>query len=135
MSFGDHTKCADNSLLHRTKKRTFGFPSRPTIASKSVLGKPPSVVSKDVVVSPIVANNNSKTEPIVSEFIKKKAHSSWNWQRWIQRTYNFMWIPKMLNVCASNPTEPTPSSGSTLTLVPSLSPLCDAGGTNSSLDC
>ena len=100
-----------------------------------MLGKPPSVVSKVAVVSPIVAKNNSKKEPIVSDFIKKKAQSTRNWQRWIEHTHNFKWMPKLMNMCASNPMEPTPSSGSILTLVPSLSPSCDAGGSSHSLDC
>ena len=132
---GDHSKCVANSLLSRHKKRAYGRKSRPTTASKSVLGRKPNVVSKDDIVAPVVAKNSSKNMPSPSDFLKKKAKSSWNWQRWLARTHNFKWIPKIINMCASNPTEPTTPSGSTLTPVPSLSPSCDAGGSNCSLDC
>ena len=109
--------------------------SRPTIASKSVLGLKPIVVSKNAVVTPVVENNSPKNLPSLSEFTKKKARSSWKWQRWLHKSHNFKWIPKIINMCASNPTEPITSSGSTLTIVPSSSHLCDAGGANHSLDC
>ncbi|PWA92696.1 hypothetical protein CTI12_AA075180 [Artemisia annua] len=117
MLSGDHSKCVANSLLSRLKKRTLGRKSRPTNASKSVLGLMPCVVSKNDIVNPVVANNTSKIMLTVTEFDIKKAKSSWNWQRWLQRTHNFKWIPKIVNMCASNPTEPTTSSGSTLTIV------------------
>ena len=135
MLSSDHAKCVANSLLTHNKKRRSGIPSRPTTASKSILGKPPSTVSNNVVVNPIVANNNSRNMPSPSEFTIKKARSSWNWQRWLQRKQNFKWIHKILTVCASNQPEPTNSLGSTLTIVPSSSSLCDAGGSNCSLDC
>ena len=132
---GTHTKCVANTLLHLRKKRTSGISSRPAIASKSILGKPPSIVSKVALVSPVVAKNNTKKDPKVSEFLKKKAQSTRNWQRWIEHTHNFKCMTKLMNMCVSNPMEPTPSSGSILTLVPSLSPSCDAGGSSHSLDC
>ena len=135
MLSGDHSKCVANALLSRNKKCTSGRKSRPTIASKSVLGLKPSVVSKDDIVTPVVASNTSKDKQSLSEFTKKKAQTSWNWQCWLQKTHNFIWIPKMFNVCASNPTEPITSSGSTLTTVLPLSLLDDAGGSNCSLDC
>jgi hypothetical protein len=132
---GDHTKCVANNLLHRHKKRRSGIPSRPTNASKSTLGKPPTTVSNDVVVTPIAEINKSRNKPKASEFTKNKAKTSWNWQRWLQYKPNFKWIPKLLNICASNQQEPTISSGSTLTSVPSLSSSCDAGGSDCSMDC
>ena len=135
VSSGDHTKCIANSLLNRHKKRRTGIPSRPTTASKSILGKPPSTVSNDVVVTPIIEENKSRNKPKTSEFTKKKARTSWNWQRWLQYKLEFKWIPKLLNTCASNQQEPALSLGSTLTSVPSSSSSCDAGGVDCSLDC
>ena len=70
---GTHTKCVANTFLHLKKKRTSGISSRPATASKSILGKPPSIVSKAALVSPVVAKNNPKKDPKVSEFLKKKA--------------------------------------------------------------
>ena len=92
-------------------------------------------VSQVDVVTPIVANSASRTAPSPSEFTKKKEKTSWNWQRWLQRSHCFKRIPKLLNLCDYNHTEPPTSSGSTLTVIPSSSLLCDAGGTNSSWDC
>jgi FtsZ-binding cell division protein ZapB len=135
VSFGDHTKCVANSLLNRHKKRRTDIPLRSTTASKSTLGKPPSTVSNDVEVTPIILENKSRNKPITSEFNTKKAKTSWNWQRWLQHKPDFKWIPKLLNTCASNQQEPALSLGSTLTSVPSLSSSCDAGGTDNSLDC
>ena len=132
---GDHTKCVANNLLHRNKKRRSRFPSRPTTASKSTLGKKPTTVSNDVVVNPRSEINKSRNTPKASAFTKNKAKTSWNWQRWLQYKPNFKWIPKLLNTCVSNQQEPTISSGSTLTSVPSLSSICDAGGSDRSLDC
>lgn len=132
---GDHTKCVANTLLNFHKKRRSGIPSRPTTASKSTLGKPPTTVSNDVVVTPIADTKNSRNKPNTSKFTKRKAKTSWNWQRWLQYKPNFQWIPKLLNTCASNQQEPTISSGSTLTSVPSLSSPCDAGGSDFSMDC
>jgi hypothetical protein len=135
VSSGDHTKCIANSLLNRHKKRRTRIPSRPTTASKSILGKPSSTVSNEVEVTPIGAENKSRNEPTTSAFNIKKAKTSWNWQRWLQYKPNFKWIPKLLNTCVSNQQEPALSLGSTLTSVPSVSSSCDAGGTDSSLDC
>ena len=135
VSSGDHEKCVANSLLNRHKKRRTGIPSRPTIASKSILGKPPSTVSNVVVVTPIIEENKSRNKPKPSEFTKKKARTSWNWQRWLQYKPEFKWIPKLLKTCASNQQEPALSLGSTLTSVPSSSSSCDAGGADCSLDC
>lgn len=135
VSSGDHAKCVANSLLNRHKKRRTGIPSRPTTASKSILGQPPTMVSNDVVVTPIVEQNGSRNMPTTSEFTKKKAKTSWNWQRWLQYKLNFKWIPKILNTCASNQPKPALSLGSTLTSVPSLSSSCDAGCSDCSLDC
>ena len=132
---GDHAKCVANSLLNRHKKHRSGIPSRPTTASKSILGKPPTTVSNDVEVTPIVEKDKSRNKPKVSEFTKKKARTSWNWQRWLQYKPNFKWIPKILTMCVSNQPEPTTSLGSTLTFVPYSSSSCDAGGSNCSLDC
>ena len=132
---GDHTKCVANNLLHRKKKRRSGSSSRSTNASKSTLRKTPTTVSNDVVVNPKAAINNSRNTPKASAFTKNKAKTSWNWQRWLQYKPNFKWIPKLLNICVSNQQEPTISSGSTLTSVPSLSSSFDAGGSDRSLDC
>jgi hypothetical protein len=121
--------------LNLHKKHRPGTPFRPTTASKSILGKPPTTVSNDVVVTPIVEKDNSRNKPKVSEFTKKKARTSWNWQRWLQYKPNFKWIPKILTMCVSNQPEPITSLGSTLTFVPSSSSSCDAGGSNRSLDC
>jgi phosphoheptose isomerase len=66
VSSGDHAKCVANSLLNRHKKRRSGTPSRPTTASKSILGKPPTTVSNDVAVTPIVEKDNSRNMPKVS---------------------------------------------------------------------
>jgi hypothetical protein len=131
---GDHVKCVANSLLNRHKKHRSGTPSRPTTASKSILGKPPTTVSNDVEVTPIIQKEKSRNTPKVSEFTKKKARTSWNWQRWLQYKPNFQWIPKILTMCVSNQPEPTTSLGSTLTIVPYSSSSCDAGGSNCSLD-
>ena len=135
MLSGDHSKCVATSLLTRLKKLTKGKKSRPTTASKSKLGLTPPVVSKDVVATPLVEPNNPKNLPLLSDFTKSKARSSWKWQRWLTKMHNFAWIPKGVISCASNQPEPTTSSGSTLTRVPSSSPSCDAGGANHSLDC
>jgi hypothetical protein len=132
---GDHTKCVANNLLHRHNKCRSGIPSRPTTASKSTLGKTPTTVSNDVVVNPRAEINKSRNTPKASVFTKNKAKTSWNWQRWLQYKPNFKWIPKLLNTCVSNQQEPTISSGSTLTSVPSLSSVCDAGDSDRSLDC
>jgi hypothetical protein len=132
---GDHAKCVANSLLKRHKKRRTGIPSRPTTASKSILGKPSTTVSNDVVVTPIVEQDKSRNKPKASEFTKKKARTSWCWQRWLQYKQDFKWIPKMLTTCASNQQEPTLSLDSTLTSVPYSSSSCDAGGSDCSLDC
>jgi hypothetical protein len=102
VSSGVHTKCIANSLLNRQKKRRKGIPFRPTTASKSRLGKLSSTVSNDVVVTPIIKENKSRNKPIASEFTKKKAKTSWNWQRWLQYKPDFKWIPKLLNSCAAN---------------------------------
>jgi hypothetical protein len=99
---GDHAKCVANSLLIRHKKSRLGTPTRPTTASKSILGKPRITVSNDVEVTPIVEKDNSRNKPKVSEFTKKKARTSWNWQRWLQYKPNFKWIPKILTMCVSN---------------------------------
>ena len=80
VSSGDHTKCIANSLLNRHKKHRTRIPLRPTTASKSILGKPPSTVSNEVEVTPISAENKSRNKPITSEFTEKKARTSWNWQ-------------------------------------------------------
>jgi hypothetical protein len=135
VSSGDHTKCIANSLFNRHKKRRTGIPFRSTTASKSILGKPPSTVSNDVDVTPIIQENNSRNKTNTSEFNTKKAKTSWNWQRWLQHKPDFKWIPKLLNTCASNQQEPALSLGSTLTSVPSSSSSCDAGGADCSLDC
>jgi hypothetical protein len=131
---GDHTKCVANNLSHRHKKRRSGIPSKPSYAFKPTLGKPPTTVSNDVVVTPTAEINNSRNKPKAIEFTKNKAKTSWNWQRWLQYKPNFKWIPKLLHPCTSNQQEPTISSGSTLTSVPSLSSPCDAGGSDRSLD-
>jgi hypothetical protein len=135
VSSGDHTKCIANSLINRHQKCRIRIPSRPTTASKSNLGKPPSTVSNDLEVTSIGAENKSRNEPPTSAFNIKKARTSWNWQRWLQHKPDFKWIPKLLNTCASNQQEPAHSLGSTLTSVPSVSSSCDAGGTDCSLDC
>jgi hypothetical protein len=135
VSSGDHTTCIANSLINRHKKRRTCIPFRPTTASKSILGKPPTTVSNDVVVTPIIEENKSRNKPKTSEFNTKKAKTSWNWQRWLQCKPDFKWIPKLLNKCASNQQEPALSLGSTLTSVPSSSSSCDAGGADCSLDC
>jgi hypothetical protein len=135
VSSGVHTTCIANSLLNRHKKRRKGISFRPTTASKSILGKPPSMVSNDVVVTPIIDENKSRNKPKTSEFYLKKAKTSWNWQRWLQYKPDFKWIPELLNSCASNQQEPALSLGSILTSVPSSSSSCDAGGTDCSLDC
>ena len=134
VSCGDHTKCIANSLLNRHKKRRTSIPLRPTTASKSNLGKPSSMVSKDENVT-ISTENKPRNQPNTSEFTIKKARTSWNWQRWLQHKPDFKWIPKLLNTCVSNQQEPALSMGSTLTSVPSVSSSCDAGGTDRSLDC
>ena len=135
VSSSDHTKCIANSILNRHKKRRTRIPSRPTIASKSNLGKPSSTVSNDVAVTPIGAENKSRNEPTTNAFNIKKAKTSWNWQRWLQYKPEFKWIPKLLNTCVSNQQEPALSLGSTLTSVPSVSSSCDAGSSDRSLDC
>jgi hypothetical protein len=63
VSSGDHTKCVANSLLNHHKKRRKGIPFRSTTASKSTLGKPPSMVSNDVEVTPIILEKNLGTSP------------------------------------------------------------------------
>jgi hypothetical protein len=78
VSSGDHIKCIANSLLNRHKKCRIGIPFRPTTASKSILGKPPSTISNDVVVTPIIDENISRNKPKTSEFTTKKARTSWN---------------------------------------------------------
>ena len=100
-----------------------------------MLGTKPVVVADTVIETHIVANKNPKKVHSPSEFTKKKARSSWLWQRWLQRTPSFKWIPKIINMCSSNPTEPLTSSGSTLTIVPSALSSCDAGGSTHSVDC
>lgn len=132
---GDHAKCVLNLRLNQRKKRTSGVPTRPKIPSRSNLVKMPPVVSSNAVVAPVAAKTKSTKTVVVTEFIKRKASTTSNWQRWLEKTHHFNWIPKATNVHVSNPLEPTTSSGSTLTVVPSLSLLCDAGGTSSSLDC
>ena len=135
VSSGDHKTCLANSLVYRLKKRRKGIPSRTTIASKSILGKPPPTVSDKDVVTPTINENKSRNKPITSEFVKKKARTSWYWQRWLQYKPDFTWIPKLLKSCVSNQLEPALSLGSTITSVPSSSSSCDAGGTDCSLDC
>ena len=132
---GNHTQCVVKYRLSPKQKQQSGIPSRPTKPSKSRLGKGKSVVSRSAIITPLVAKNDPKKNVVVTEFIKLKASTTWNWQRWIEKTHKFHWIPKCISVCDSNQTEPTSSLGSTLTVVPPLSPLCDAGGANSSLDC
>lgn len=107
VSSGVHTTCIANSLIYRHKKRRTDITFRPTTSSKSLLGKPPSTVSNDVVVTPTIEENKSRNKPITSEFIKTKARTSWNWQRWLQYKPDFKWIPKLLKSCASNQLEPT----------------------------
>ena len=103
--------------------------------TSSILGKPPTTVSNDVVVTPIIEKNKSRNKPKTSEFYLKKAKTSWNWQRWLQYKPDFKWIPKLLNSCASNQQEPALSLGSTLTSAPSSSSSCDAGAADFSLYC
>jgi hypothetical protein len=134
VSSGDHTKCVANSPFYRHKKRRNDILFKPTTASKSILGKPPTTVSNDVEVTPIILENKSRNKPITSEFNIMKAKTSWNWQRWLQHKPDFKWIPKLLNTCVSNKQEPALSLGSTLTSVPSSSSSCDTGGTDCSLD-
>ena len=93
------------------------------------------MVSNDIVVTPIIEENKSRNKPKASEYAKKKARTSWNWQHWLQYKPDFKWIPKLLNTYASNQPEPALSLGSTFTSVPSSSSSCDAGGSDCSLDC
>ena len=72
ISSGDHATCVANSLLSHHKKRAYGRKSRPTTASKSVLGRKPNVVSKDDVVNPVVANNTSRNMPSLSNLLRRK---------------------------------------------------------------
>lgn len=133
MMFGTHDHCVANSLLLRARKHTNGILSRPTIASKSALGKELTVVSKPVLSDPIAINTSPKKMASPSAVSKTKDQSSWIWLKWLQHTPSFKWLPK--HMCASNVTEPIDHTGSKFTTIPSSSSSYDNGDPNRTLDC
>ena len=121
---GDHTKCVAKTLLTKRKKRTSSASSRLKTSEKSILGMPPLDVSEEKIEKP-----QSKTKKSPSAYLRKKAETSWTWQRWLQNTFDFKWLPKVLTSCVTNPADPTVINS------PPVSNICDAGDSNRPLDC